>query len=450
MRPATSCGGTWRCWGMGDQTPEDWKRITLSSMARVVSGGTPARDVPGYWDGNIPWVTPTDITGTRGRYLNETDESITKNGLASCSARLLSADTILMTSRATVGEARIAAREVCTNQGFKSLVVNKGVDSLFLYYQMQRCREAYKLFGIGSTFLEVNKKDTEQFKLLLPNLLEEQKGIARILDTIDSAIEKTESLIDKYQQIKAGLMHDLFTRGVTPDGKLRPPREQAPELYQETPIGWIPKEWVFATCARVCEKIIDCKNRTPPETPDGYPVIRTPNVRNGEFVDKELLHTDATSYELWTARGKPQPGDIVITREAPVGEVYLIPERHPEACLGQRMMLYRPNPAVINPVYFLYALQSRQIQNRLDLISGGSTVGHVRVGDIRELWMFMPESVDEQNFIASCLLAASKKIEVEKGSRYKLQQKKNGLMHDLLTGKVRVKVEEPSKEAIHA
>jgi type I restriction enzyme S subunit len=147
-------------------------------------------------------------------------------------------------------------------------------------------------------------------------------------------------------------MHDLFTRGVLPNGQLRPPREQAPDLYRETAIGWVPKEWHFTTCAAVCEKIIDCKNRTPPEMPDGFPVIRTPNVRNGEFVDDELLYTDERSYRIWTARGKPQSGDIVITREAPVGEVCMIPERHPNACLGQRMMLYRPNQVLIDPRFF--------------------------------------------------------------------------------------------------
>ncbi len=155
--------------------------------------------------------------------------------------------------------------------------------------------------------------------------LTKQRKIAAILSGIDTAIEKTEALIAKYQEIKAGLMHDLFTRGVLPNGQLRPPREQAPDLYQETAIGWIPREWSFTTCSKVCEKIIDCKNRTPPETPDGFPVIRTPNVRNGEFVDADLLYTDEQSYVIWTMRGKPQVGDIVITREAPVGEVCMIP-----------------------------------------------------------------------------------------------------------------------------
>lgn len=134
-------------------------------------------------------------------------------------------------------------------------------------------------------------------------------------------------------------MHDLFTRGVTADGQLRPPREEAPQLYKESPLGWIPKEWELKACAEICLSVIDCKNRTPPVTEVGHPVIRTPNVRDGEFVWKDLAYTDAVSYVEWTARGRPVPGDVVITREAPVGEVCMIPEDLEAPCLGQRMML---------------------------------------------------------------------------------------------------------------
>ena len=235
---------------MSEYIPHNWKIIRLGEVASIVSGGTPSRETSEFWGNDIPWVTPTDITNTKGRFLFDTAEGLSLFGLNSSSASLLPPGTILMTSRATVGDARIAEREVCTNQGFKSLIPNKKIDCLFLFYQMQRCREAYKVFGIGSTFLEINKKDTERFEFLLPNDLVEQKAISRILDCLDQAIEKTEALIHKYQQIEAGLMHDLFTRGLTANGKLRPPREQAPDLYQETPIGWIPKEWETSVVCR--------------------------------------------------------------------------------------------------------------------------------------------------------------------------------------------------------
>jgi len=316
-------------------------------------------------------------------------------------------------------------------------------DKGFLYHQLMlpSVRRQMVAYSAGSTVLHLDTKKVPSINLYIPADINIQSKIAIILDAIDVAIEKTDALIEKCQQIKAGLMHDLFTRGVLPNGKLRPPREQSPELYQETAIGWIPKEWTLTICSKICEKIIDCKNRTPPETADGFPVIRTPNVRGGEFIDKELNYTNEKSYLIWTMRGKPQVGDIVITREAPVGEVCMIPPRHDSACLGQRMMLYRPNPELINAKYFLYALQSNQVQKRLDLISGGSTVGHVRVGDIRDLWMPMPKSRTEQEKIAAAMDRISAKVATERQYLSKLSDQKLGLMQDLLTGKVNVNID---------
>jgi len=125
----------------------------------------------------------------------------------------------------------------------------------------------------------------------------------------------------------------------------------------------------------------------------------------------------------------------------------MIPERHPNACLGQRMMLYRPNPELVDSRYFLYALQSQQIKNRLELISGGSTVGHVRVGDIRTLWMFMPESEGEQKQIADALDGVASRLTREAAQLEKLQRQKLGLMQDLLTGRVPVPVPAEPTEA---
>jgi type I restriction enzyme, S subunit len=314
----------------------------------------------------------------------------------------------------------------------------------YLYYcvLLPETRNKIERRITGSAQPGLNSQFVRVVEIPLPSLPKQRK-IADILTSVDTTIEKTEALIAKHQQIKAGLMHDLFTCGVLPNGQLRPPRELAPELYQETAMGWIPTEWRFTTCDAVCEKIIDCKNRTPPETPDGFPVIRTPNVRGGEFVDAELAFTDEKSYDVWTLRGKPLVSDIVITREAPVGEVCMIPDRHPNACLGQRMMLYRPNRDLIDPRYFLYALQSQQIKNRLELISGGSTVGHVRVGDIRTLWMFMPESGGEQTQIANALDGITDQLRRETARLEKLKKQKLGLMQDLLTGRVPVPVDEP-------
>lgn len=122
---------------MNNPISHGWKKEPLRNLAQVVSGGTPSRYVPEFWNqGTIPWISPTDISESSGRYLSEVREHISELGLASCSTKLLPSGSLLMTSRATLGEVRIAVGEVCTNQGFKYLIPDKGVDGHFLFYQI--------------------------------------------------------------------------------------------------------------------------------------------------------------------------------------------------------------------------------------------------------------------------------------------------------------------------
>jgi type I restriction enzyme S subunit len=201
----------YKCTDLG-YVPKEWNVKTLGQVCNIVSGGTPDRACPEYWEGGtIPWATPTDITGNNGRVINKTKEYITKKGLRNSSAKIVPPGSLLMTSRATIGEIKINEVEMCTNQGFKTLVPYEEIDSWFLYYQMRFFKQKYEALGSGSTFLEVSKKDTDKFAILVPNKIEEQRQIRDVLLNIDSAIEKNEQMIMKFNEIKLGLMQDLLT-----------------------------------------------------------------------------------------------------------------------------------------------------------------------------------------------------------------------------------------------
>lgn len=426
---------------MTPKLPEGWTYKSLEQIAQIVSGGTPARDTEAFWlGGDIPWVTPTDITGQAGSLLEDCKERITHAGLKASSAKLLPAGTLLMTSRATLGEIKIAARPVSTNQGFKNLIPSEQIDGWYLYYQMLFRKKQYASFGIGSTFLEVSKKDTARFEIPVPSK-QEQTAIAKVLISIDTAIRETEAIIAKLQAVKQGLLHDLLTRGLDASGQLRPPPALAPERYQNSPLGLIPREWEVRPAHEICEAVIDCKNRTPPETETGFVVVKTSNVRNGRFLKAGLTFTDHQSYEVWTQRGKPRVGDVLITREAPVGEVCSVPSDIGSVCLGQRMMMYRPAIGTLNSGFLLVALLSPAVQSRLDHLSDGSTVGHVRVNDIRTLLIPTPP-LREQAGIASTYSSIESRLLSEEATLTKLKLQKSGLMDDLLTGRVRVQVAE--------
>ncbi|WP_413288386.1 restriction endonuclease subunit S [Bdellovibrio sp. HCB337] len=172
----------------------------------------------------------------------------------------------------------------------------------------------------------------------------------------------------------------------------------------------MPSGWELVPASTVCEAVIDCKNRTPPFVEKSeFAVVRTPNVRNGRFVCNELKYTDEDSFKIWTQRGVPTAGDVLITREAPLGEVCLVPPQM-KVCLGQRMMLYRPDQKKIKSEYLLQALMSEDVQKRLKRGSDGSTVGHAKVGQIRDLLILLPPKA-EQEKIAKILSTWDEAIE---------------------------------------
>ena len=188
----------------------EWEVKMLGDVVQIFSGGTPKTSNPSYWNGSIKWCTPTDITSCAGKYLMETHRSITHEGLASCSARLLPVGSLLLCSRATIGELKIAGEVICTNQGFKSLICNSDVSNEFLYYKLVTMKSQMIERAIGSTFLEISKKDTAILEITIPSY-DEQTAIATILSDMDAEIAALETRRDKTRDIKQGMMQELLT-----------------------------------------------------------------------------------------------------------------------------------------------------------------------------------------------------------------------------------------------
>ncbi|MFZ5922101.1 MAG: restriction endonuclease subunit S [Chloroflexota bacterium] len=187
-----------------------WEVKRLGEIAEIVSGGTPSTRIAEYWNGDIDWCTPTDITSTEGKYLTHTEKRITEAGLKNSSANLLPKGALLLCSRATIGEVKIATDRICTNQGFKSLICSDQVNNEFLYYIILTLKPKLLEKGIGSTFLEISKKDTAAIEINLAPF-EEQTAIAEILSDMDAEITALEAKLSKAREVKAGMMSELLT-----------------------------------------------------------------------------------------------------------------------------------------------------------------------------------------------------------------------------------------------
>lgn len=201
----------------------EWKLKRLGDLADIRSGGTPSTGDAGAWDGTIPWCTPTDITALEGRkYLTTTSRAITEYGLSTSSAELIPARSIVMTSRATIGECAINAVPVTTNQGFKNLVPHDSVDVEFLYYLLSTQTQGLIGLSAGSTFLEIGKTQLRQYEVKLPAEKDEQTAVATVLSDMDAEITALETRRAKTRALKQAMMQELLTgrtRLVMPDAK---------------------------------------------------------------------------------------------------------------------------------------------------------------------------------------------------------------------------------------
>lgn len=188
----------------------EWSKQQLGDICNIVNGGTPSTSIAEFWNGKILWCTPTDITSCSTKYIYTTESKITESGLKASSATLLPKGALLLCSRATIGEVRIAGNTICTNQGFKSLVVHQNISYEWLYYMVHVLKFNMLEKAIGSTFLEISKKDLAELDIIVPEFTE-QKVIAQVLSDMDSEIELLEKKLAKYQQIKQGMMQELLT-----------------------------------------------------------------------------------------------------------------------------------------------------------------------------------------------------------------------------------------------
>lgn len=190
----------------------EWEEVLLGSpnVSTIKSGGTPSTAIGSFWNGNIPWVTPTDITSTVGKYLSSSARKITLDGLANCSAQMLPSGALLLCSRATVGEIRIATLPVSTNQGFKAVVAASGVSNEFLYYKLLTMKDQMLERSFGSTFLELPMREAAALPFLLPSYAEQQ-AIAEVLCNMDAEIDALVARREKTALIKTGMMQELLT-----------------------------------------------------------------------------------------------------------------------------------------------------------------------------------------------------------------------------------------------
>ena len=289
----------------------------------------------------------------------------------------------------------------------------------------------------GSTRFTLSLGDFRTGEFLLPPI-EEQKLITRFLDTLDTQIRRTEEVIAKLEQVKQGLLTDLLTRGIDENGELRPSPEEAPELYNDSPLGWVPKGWSV-------EKLEDLvENSSPitygvvqpgPHVEGGVPFLRGGDINRGRINIRDL-RTISARVSRGYARTELRGGELVMSLVGYPGEVAVVPLTLARANIARQAALIRlaqDKSASFVASYLSSKAGKAQVLGR----SLGSAQQVVNLSDLRKTMITIPPRC-EQDLITDNLDYLRKRIDLEEEELEKLRSQKIGLMDDLLTGRVRV------------
>lgn len=264
--------------------------------------------------------------------------------------------------------------------------------------------------------------------------IEEQQAIGEILDTLDTAIHETEAIIAKLKAVKQGLLHDLLTRGIAANGELRPPQAEAPHLYQQSPLGWIPKEWEVSTVGEQFEiqlgKMLDGQKNAGILKPYlGNKAVQWDRIDLGEVQQVRLSKSDLIRFRL-------QKGDLLVCEGGDVGRA-AIWENDLDECYYQKA-LHRLRPLCsYHPRLMLEIFRYLMGRDALSEYVSRTSIAHLTQEKLAAVPLPTPK-IDEQERMVAEILTAKQRLETEESQLQKLRLLKSALMDDLLTGRVRV------------
>ncbi|WP_270712403.1 restriction endonuclease subunit S [Phocaeicola coprophilus] len=384
-----------------------WEEKKLEEIGNFIGGGTPNTAIQEYWDGGIPWYTPTEI---KNGDLKSSNRTITEKGLKNSSAKLLPQGAILITTRATIGDVAISKKECTTNQGFQSLVVNDSESNLFWFYWIIRHKEELIKRASGSTFKEISKNEIINITSYSPKKQEQQK-IAACLSSLDELIEATAQKVKALKEHKKGLMQRLFPA----EGK-NVPDLRFPEFQGMN--GWEKKQ------VKDFGEVIT--GNTPSKKEEKYWngdfVWITAQDFKGKYINDSILKL--TKFGKDKARVIPK-NSVLVTCIASIG---LNAINKVECSTNQQI-----NAICCNQEYnyeYMYYLVTYNTKN-LKQLAGQTAVPIITKKSFEEFEVYAIENYDEQQKIADCLSSLDELIEATSRKVEILKEHKKGLMQQL-------------------
>lgn len=388
----------------------------IGDFCRVRRGASP-RPIgdPSYFGGNVGWIRISDVTKSH-KYLKSTEQYLSPLG-ESKSVRVDKGD-LVMSICGTIGKPIIIDIPSCIHDGFVQLYeFNKNAYVEYFYYLLQFNEEGLKAQGQPGTQVNLNSTIVANYNAFIPSL-KEQKKIAEILTSVDKVIELTEIEIEKLKNLKKGMMQDLLTKGI---GHTK---------FKDSPIGKIPESWetsIFKNYCKVRQGLqIAISNRHKEDGENRYKYITVRFIK--DYANPEYIESPPASVIC-------NKDDILMTRTGNTGQI--VTNEH--GVFHNNFFLIDFNRGKINKNFLYYYLSSELMQLKIEIAAGSTTIPDLNHGDFYKLPLVIPGK-EEQAKIAEKLSTLDKLISNRNLKLEKIKNMKEGLMQDLLTGKVRVKV----------
>ena len=342
----------------------EWKQCTISDLGTVVGGATPStKDATNYENGTVSWITPKDLSDFKGRYIQRGERNITEKGLRSCSAQIMPADTVLFSSRAPIGYIAIAKNDLCTNQGFKSVIPNKSTDPLFLYYLLKYNKDAIEHMGSGTTFKEVSGNTMKNIVVRVPVEIQEQRRIAQILGSLDDKIEENDRINNNLmQQAKTIFEAEIVNRTELPNG------------------------WKKSNLASIADYLngLAMQNFRPNDDDQGLPVLKIKELRQGSCdADSERCSSYIKSNYI------VNDGDVIFSWSGS-----LLVDFWCGGICGLNQHLFKVTSTQYAP-WFFYSWTNYHLAKFAAIASAkATTMGHIKRSDIEAAEVIIPSPAD--------------------------------------------------------
>ena len=398
---------------------KNWKKVKLGNIGNVIGGGTPSTKIPEYYEGDISWITPKDLSNFKGKYISRGERMISETGLKNSSARMLPEGTVLFTSRAPIGYIAIAKNKISTNQGFKSIVPNRSLcNNEFLFYLLKYHCEDIKNIATGTTFLEVSGSALKNFEVNIPALGEQEK-IANVLGSLDNKIELNEKINQNLEAQAQAIFKSWFV-DFEPFG------------------GKMPKDWKVSQLRMLCETIT--KGTTPTTlkrafVKKGINFFKAESISSNHTIDlKRIMFIDDETNAI-LKRSQIKPFDILYTIAGTIGRFAIVMPSQIPANTNQAVAIIRCKSIYTFFVYsiFLYEKNLQYFNSKIVQ----AVQANLSLGSIGDLPVILPshDVLDRYSTFITPILDAIFKNNEESN---RLAQLRDTLLPKLMSGEIDV------------